>query len=182
MIYGAPNPGTKFQNPSLKLVFNLISFVISGFDVLEVFVPMRDGVTLYTKIWTPRNISLPLPILLNRTPYGTPEHRNSDGWFQGMMSYWQFNVEGFILVIQDIRGRHKSAGEFTTFHPPGQPAFSNSVDEASDAFDTIDWLVKNVKLNNGKVGQFGVRPRPPPGRCFPVHALTPNQSTALDIL
>lgn len=128
----------------------------SGFDIDERMIPMRDGIKLYTKIWMPRNLTSPLPILLNRTPYGVPAHRNSDGWFQGMQSYWPFNVEGFILVIQDIRGRHKSEGEFVTFRATGHPKFSNSVDEASDAYDTIDWLVKNVRQNNGKVGMFGV--------------------------
>jgi uncharacterized protein len=111
---------------------------------------------LYTKVWTPRNMSSALPILLIRTPYGVPDHRNSDGWFQGMSAFWQFNVEGFIIAIQDIRGRHKSPGEFVTFKPPGQPTFSNSIDEASDAYDTIDWLVEYVGKNNGKVGMFGV--------------------------
>ncbi len=121
------------------------------FHFEEVMIPVRDGVHLQTVILTPVNATEPLPILLERTPYGVPEKAPAE-----MPARWkELMQDGYIFVIQNLRGRFKSEGVFN---------ISSQVDltdpkatsETTDAYDTIDWLVKNVKGNNSKVGIFGV--------------------------
>jgi putative CocE/NonD family hydrolase len=115
-------------------------------------IPMRDGVHLQTVILTPRDQKQPLPILLRRTPYGVPDKPDS---LEHSTSMKELVNDGYIFVVQNLRGRFKSEGTF---------ALSSRVDlnnpkatnETTDAYDTIDWLVKNVPNNNGRVGIFGV--------------------------
>ena len=117
----------------------------------EVMVPMRDGTRLQTVILRPTGKADKLPILLQRTPYGVP-----DAPPPSIPNNWRFLAEdGYILVFQNMRGQFKSEGEFTMSMALA-PAGSKDVDEATDAYDTIDWLVKNVTGNNGKVGMWGV--------------------------
>ncbi len=118
----------------------------------NVMITMRDGVRLNTEIFAPRTARAPLPILLLRTPYGVGPNR-----IRAVNSpYKELHDDGYIFVFQDIRGRHKSEGQFVMMRPPRIPDDPRGVDEASDAYDTIDWLVKNVANNNGRVGIFGV--------------------------
>ncbi len=117
----------------------------------EVMVPMRDGARMQTVILRPRNQTGPLPILFSRTPYGvslTPPTSVPKTWAA-------LDRDGYIFVQQSMRGRFKSDGVFTlsTAVHPNDP---KAVDEATDAYDSIDWLVKNVPNNNGKVGMWGV--------------------------
>lgn len=122
------------------------------FEAIEAMVPMRDGVKLYTVICVPKNSAEPLPILLQRTPYGV-----SPGIASRLhLAYKELVADGYIFAFQDIRGKHKSEGEFRMNRPPRDKNDPQSVDEASDTYDAIDWLVKNVKNNNGRVGVFGV--------------------------
>ena len=124
----------------------------SPFPFEEVMVPMRDGARLQTVILRPKDKPGPLPILFQRTPYGVP-----DGPLPAAFAehYKSLVDDGYILVFQSMRGRFKSDGVFTlsTAVHPGDP---KAVDEATDAYDSIDWLVKNVKSNNGRVGMWGV--------------------------
>ena len=117
----------------------------------EVMVPMRDGVRLQTVIMTPANAAGPLPILLRRSPYGVPDKAYTEVP-HGLASLY---ADGYIFVIQNIRGRFKSEGEFSLSQDvtvePGQGTI-----ETRDAYDTVDWLVKNVAGNNGRVGIYGV--------------------------
>src|ERR687895_360670 len=118
----------------------------------NVMITMRDGVRLNTEIFAPKNAREPLPILLLRTPYGVGPNR-----IRAVNSpYKELHDDGYIFVFQDIRGRYKSEGQFVMMRPPRVPDDPRGVDEASDAYDTIDWLVKNVPNNNGRVGIFGV--------------------------
>ena len=111
----------------------------SAFDRTEAMIPARDGIHLFTVIVAPRRPTAPLPILMTRTPYGA---RGAPG------------VEGYIRVVQDIRGRYGSEGGFDMNRPPHSgPA---GTDESTDTYDTIDWLVKKVPNNNGRVGVLGV--------------------------
>ena len=122
------------------------------FEGIEAMVPMRDGVKLYTTVHVPKNAKGPLPIILIRTPYGIdgrPE-RNFDSSLKELVD------EGFAFAFQDIRGRFKSGGQFVMTRPPRDPHDPKAVDEASDTHDTIDWLLKTVKHNNGRVGMLGV--------------------------
>ncbi|MEP6574598.1 MAG: CocE/NonD family hydrolase, partial [Gemmatimonadota bacterium] len=114
-------------------------------------ITMRDGVVLNTDIYTPKNRTGELPILMTRTPYGIDgAARNFDG------PYKELAADGYIFVFQDIRGRFKSEGQFVMQRPPKTGSDAKAIDEASDAFDTIDWLIKNVPGNNGRVGMLGV--------------------------
>ena len=133
----------------------------------EVMVPMRDGVKLYTKIYTPSGGGQALPILLMRTPYsdwniGTVSPEN-DHYVSNMAK------EGYIFVYQNIRGKQKSEGEFIM-----EGAFDknnrNVIDEASDTYDLIEWLLKNTN-NNGKVGQLGISY---PGELALISAIKPH--------
>ncbi len=114
-------------------------------------VPVRDGVHLQTVILTPTNQSGPLPILLRRTPYGVPD-KAPDKVPQTMKEMVQ---DGYIFVIQNLRGRFKSEGTFllSSYVNLQDP---NATNETTDAYDTIEWLLKNVPNNNGKVGMYGV--------------------------
>jgi putative CocE/NonD family hydrolase len=121
------------------------------FTYQEVMVPMRDGAKLQTVIIRPSGKTGKLPILLQRTPYGVPGQPPSS-----VPASMRFLMEdGYVLVFQNMRGQFKSDGDFTMSMALDAKG-KNQVDEATDAYDTIDWLVKNVADNNGKVGMWGV--------------------------
>lgn len=117
----------------------------------EAMIPMRDGVRLYTQTYVPTNASEPLPILIVRTPYGTGQLDAS----RMAASLADLVAEGFIIVSQDIRGRFKSEGQFVMLRQPRDPADKKAIDESTDTYDTIEWLLKNVPKNNGRVGIAG---------------------------
>jgi predicted acyl esterase len=121
------------------------------FDVREVMVPVRDGVKLRTLIYTPKQIFEPLPILMNRTPYGIAGSAHS---LRG--GYKELAADGYIFVFQDIRGRFASEGSFVMQRPVRDRRDPRSIDEATDAYDTVAWLIANVPNNNGRVGMLGV--------------------------
>ena len=132
----------------------------SGYVVKEVMIAMRDGAHLQTVIVTPAHQNGPLPILITRTPYGVPDQgivdRESIKPVSRELPSWQaFQKDGYIMVYQNLRGRFKSEGEFlkTSRYDKNDPKQAN---EVNDAWDTIDWLVKNVPQNNGRVGIYGV--------------------------
>jgi uncharacterized protein len=121
-----------------------------GFEKIEQMVPMRDGVKLHTIIYAPKSLRDSLPILFNRTPYGIDNiYRAFPGAVQELID------EGFIFAFQDIRGKFKSEGQFIMQRPPRGPLNSTPIDEGTDTYDTIDWMIKNVPHNNGRVGMFG---------------------------
>jgi uncharacterized protein len=122
------------------------------FEAIEAMVPMRDGVKLYTIICAPKNSTEQLPILLQRTPYGVSARAAGSLHF----SHKELAADGYIFAFQDIRGKNKSEGDFRMNRPPRDKSDPKSVDESSDTYDAIEWLVKNVKNNNGRVGVFGV--------------------------
>jgi len=124
------------------------------FEKRSVMVPMRDGVRLHTEIYTPRRAGEPLPFLFTRTPYGAQD--DFAGNSRQLSVYAETLAQGYIFVIQDIRGRFESEGEFVMLRPPRDPADPKAVDESTDAFDTIEWLLKNVPGNNGRVGITGI--------------------------
>lgn len=125
----------------------------SKFQRSEVMIPMRDGMRLQTAIFTPADQRAPLPILLLRTPYGVPD--NSEA-LEKRPSLQAFMQDGYIFVYQNLRGRFKSEGTFRISTAPPDHGNPKTSSESSDAYDTIDWLVKNVPNNNGKVGIYGV--------------------------
>jgi len=123
----------------------------SPFTQQEVMVPVRDGVRLQTVIWTPAHQSSPLPILLERTPYGVPEKAPTEV----PINLKEYAQDGYIFVFQNLRGRFKSEGTFN-LSEAADLRDPKSTNETTDAYDTIAWLVKNVPNNNGRVGIWGV--------------------------
>jgi putative CocE/NonD family hydrolase len=117
----------------------------------EVMIPVRDGVHLQTVIIAPAEQKEALPILFRRTPYGVPEKAPE----QMPGSWKELMADGYIMVIQNLRGRFKSEGNFdlTSYVNLADPKSTN---ETTDAYDSIEWLVKNVANNNGKMGMYGV--------------------------
>ena len=125
------------------------------FTKRDVMIPMRDGIRLHTEIYTPRNQSAPLPFLITRTPYGLSD--GSDGYSRLLNMYRaMFADGGYIFVFQDIRGRYKSEGKFVMNRPPCEPLRPGCIDEGTDTYDTISWLLKNVPDNNGRAGMLGI--------------------------
>jgi putative CocE/NonD family hydrolase len=120
--------------------------------VIAVEIPMRDGVRLHTIIASPRHPGAPMPFLMQRTPYGTP-----DGMLLALPAdaLRELSESGCIQVAQDIRGRHKSEGDFVMLRPPHAPEDVKAIDECTDTYDTIEWLLKNIPGNNGRVGLRG---------------------------
>ena len=121
------------------------------FDKTERMIEMRDGARLYTEIFAPKDQRESLPIIFMRTPY------NVTGWFERSNNGFLKELvdEGYIFVFQDIRGKFKSEGQFVMTRPPREDPGPRAIDEGTDTYDTIDWLVRNVPRNNGRVGMFG---------------------------
>ncbi len=117
---------------------------------------MRDGVKLFTIVYVPKDKSQAYPMLMNRTPYAVaPYGKDAFRAQLGPSSYLM--KDKYIFVYQDVRGRYMSEGQYDNMRPniPGQKN-KKDIDESSDTFDTIEWLLKNVKDHNGKVGQWGI--------------------------
>ena len=132
------------------------TFVKDHYVKKEIYIPMRDGVKLFTSVYVPKDISktAKYPFLMQRTcysvaPYGENEYRSSLGPNQYLMK------DQYIFVYQDVRGRYMSEGTFTNMTPQVERKTKKDVDESTDTYDTIDWLLKNITNNNGKVGQYG---------------------------
>ncbi|HWE92332.1 MAG TPA: CocE/NonD family hydrolase [Tepidisphaeraceae bacterium] len=122
----------------------------------EYTIPMRDGVKLFTQVYAPKDDSHPWPILLTRTPYGLRPY-GADRYAAPGGFLHHYAKENFIFVLQDVRGRNASEGVFVHMRPHNpNKAGPADIDESTDAYDTIDWLVKNIPNNNGKVGMMGI--------------------------
>jgi hypothetical protein len=126
------------------------------FSVREAMVPMRDGVKLYTLILTPKDAKAPLPILLERTPYDATRALSGTASIRlEVVRGRRYLGGGYVFVAQDLRGRFKSEGDYAMYRVPRGEFNKTQTDETTDAWDTIDWLVKNVTPNNGRVGVWG---------------------------
>jgi len=117
--------------------------------------PMRDSVRLFTRVYVPKDESQAWPIILTRTPYALKPY-GSDNYNDPSGSFYTLAKDEFILVTQDVRGRYGSEGEYVHVRPFNPHKGPKDTDENSDTYDTIEWLVKNVPRNNGKVGMFGI--------------------------
>jgi putative CocE/NonD family hydrolase len=123
----------------------------SDYTRTEAMIPMRDGVRLYTQIDAPANATERLPILLLRTPYGLGQLTAE----QVATLVKELSASGYVLVRQDIRGRFKSEGEFVMLRQPRDPKDKKAIDESTDTYDTIEYLLNKVPNNNGRVGMAG---------------------------
>ncbi|WP_263358471.1 CocE/NonD family hydrolase [Acidicapsa ligni] len=121
------------------------------YDRREEMIPMRDGVKLHVVILTPTDISTPVPFLMQRTPYGVDDSTEASFFAQRP----ELARAGYIYVGADIRGRFKSEGEFKMMRPLADHHDPKAIDESTDTYDTIAWLLKNIPNNNGRVGVIG---------------------------
>jgi uncharacterized protein len=133
------------------------AWIRENYYKIERNVPMRDGVKLFTAMYIPKDTTAQHPILMTRTPYSCAPY-GEDKWRNYAPGYVRYYLrEGYIVIIQDVRGRWMSEGQFVDVRPfIKDKKTASDVDEASDTYDAIDWLVKNVPHNNGRVGVFGI--------------------------
>lgn len=130
-------------------------YVRLNYTKREYKVPMRDGVKLFTSVYSPKDASRQYPILLTRTPYSVAPYGKND-YRKHLGLGDSFEKEGFIFVYQDVRGRFLSEGDFIDMPPHKEHlAGPADTDPSTDTYDTIDWLVKNIPNNNGRVGMWG---------------------------
>lgn len=147
---------------ALLAIFSIVwlsaqnTFVKDNYTKKEVYITMRDGVKLFTSIYIPKDISSKnkYPFLMQRTcysvaPYGEDQYKRSLGPNKFLQN------DKYIFVYQDVRGRYMSEGTFTNMTPQVDHKTKKDVDESTDTYDTIDWLIKNIENNNGNVGQYG---------------------------
>ena len=131
-------------------------YMRTHYDKMEVQIPMRDGIKLFTVLYLPKDQSKKYPILLNRTCYNASAY--ADFKTHGHPSNYLVK-DTYILAFQDVRGRYMSEGTFDNMRPniPGNDRKNKTaIDESSDTWDTIEWMIKNLKNNNGKVGMYGI--------------------------
>jgi len=135
-----------------RLLVLLLALPLWGaLEKQDVMIPVRDGVRLHTAIWRDTSLHDRLPFLIIRTPYGIAGAKN-----QLDRSLAELVQEGYIFVFQDIRGRYESGGQFVMERLPRDRTVAGSIDEGTDTYDTIDWLLKNVPDNNGRAGITGI--------------------------
>jgi len=134
------------------------AWIRDNYTKKEVYITMRDGVKLFTAIYLPKDATEKHPVLMTRTPYSCSPYGEQNFTSSLWTRHWRYYArENYIIVIQDVRGRFMSEGEFVDIRPFNPDKKTNTdIDEASDTYDTIDWLIKNISNNNGNVGVFGI--------------------------
>jgi putative CocE/NonD family hydrolase len=133
------------------------AWIRENYYKIERMVPMRDGVKLFTSIYVPKDSTEKHPILMNRTPYSCSPYGEQQ--FRNMWSDYHrlYCRENYIIVFQDVRGRYMSEGVFEDIRPFNPDKKTNQdIDEASDTYDAIEWLIQNLPHNNGRVGVYGI--------------------------
>ena len=148
---GAAVVASSDPDSTLRRTGEPVHHVFHDYQRSEVMIPMRDGVKLHVVILKPADIAEPLPFLIQRTPYGV-DGTSRAGFFRGRP---ELARAGYIYVGGDIRGRYKSEGEFVMSRPLADHHDPKAVDESTDAYDTVAWLLKNVPGNNGRAGFVG---------------------------
>ncbi|MBL7693647.1 MAG: CocE/NonD family hydrolase [Ferruginibacter sp.] len=132
-------------------------WVRENYYKIERMVPMRDGTKLFTAFYIPKDSSEKHPILFNRTPYSCSPYGEDKFSGRLLFSYWvNYLKEGYIIAIQDVRGKWMSEGEFMDIRPFNPAKKGTETDEASDTYDAIDWMINNIPSNNKRVGVFGI--------------------------
>jgi uncharacterized protein len=141
-----PSPDAKKQ----------LEYTRAHYTKYEFRIPMRDGVKLFTAVYVPKDVAQPYPIIMQRTPYSVAPY-GIDNYRPVVGPSEAAEKEGFIFAYQDVRGRYLSEGTFIDV-PPHKTNFSGpkDTDESTDTYDTVEWLVKNVPNNNGRVGMWGI--------------------------
>jgi uncharacterized protein len=146
---------TKGQSQMTQQERELADYIKSHYSKREVMIPMRDGVKLFACIYEPKDTKQKYPIMFDRTPYSVGPY-GPNSYKSSLGPDELFAREGYIFVYQDVRGRYMSEGEYEDVRPYIPNKTGNQVDETSDTYDTVDWLIKNVPNNNGRVGVYGI--------------------------
>ncbi len=134
---------------------SVAAYIRANYEKREVRIPMRDGARLFTVLYLPKRATGPMPILLNRTPYAVGPY--GEGQFKTAIGPSErFAYANYIVAYQDVRGRYMSEGTFVNMTPHKATKGPRDVDESTDTYDTIDWLVRNVPNTNGRVGTWGI--------------------------
>ncbi|MBS1792457.1 MAG: CocE/NonD family hydrolase [Acidobacteria bacterium] len=133
----------------------LAKYIRENYTKREEMIPMRDGVRLFTSIYEPKERSKQYPILFSRTPYTVSPYGPND-YKTSLGPNELFAKEGYIFVYQDVRGRWMSEGVYEDVRPDIDNRTPQDIDESTDTYDTIEWLLKNVGSNNGRVGMWGI--------------------------
>src|SRR3989440_374112 len=133
----------------------LADYIKSHYTKSEVMIPMRDGMKLFVCIYEPKDKKLKVPIMFDRTPYSVGPY-GPDNYKTSLGPDELFAREGYIFVYGDVRGRYMSEGEYEDVRPYIPNKRPNQIDETTDTYDTVDWLIKNVPNNNGRVGVYGI--------------------------
>ena len=131
------------------------SSIQENYNKTEYDIAMRDGVKLHTTVYTPKDTSEEYPILMKRTPYSSKPY-GEDKYPKRLGPNPDLAKDGYIFVYQDVRGRWMSEGVYDNMRPYIPNKKGNDIDEASDTYDTIEWLINNIENNNGKVGVWGI--------------------------
>ncbi len=130
------------------------TWFVNNYSKKEIYINMRDGVKLFTSIYTPKDNTAKHPVLMTRTPYSCKPYGEAYKDYWNNYKY-EYAKRGYIFVLQDVRGRYMSEGKFEDVRPFIHNKKENQTDEASDTYDTVDWLIKNIAGNNGNVGVTG---------------------------
>ena len=132
------------------------AYVLEHYAKKEFMIPMRDGVKLFTQVYSPLDASRKYPIMFRRTPYGIPPY--GENIYRPLLGpSWPFVEEGYVFVYQDCRGQFRSEGEFVVMWPhKNVKRTPQDTDDSTDTYDTIDWLLENIPNHNGRVGQWGI--------------------------
>jgi putative CocE/NonD family hydrolase len=130
--------------------------IISKYKKTSTMIPMRDGIKLYTVMLSPVDTKTPMPILIERTPYGASIPIPDDTTIATQLLGNILATGGYIFVYQDIRGKYKSEGSMQIHEPLIHAIKKGAIDESTDTWDTVDWLIKNIPNNNGKAGIYGI--------------------------
>ncbi len=142
--------------PQASLFAQGLEYVRSHYTKHEYRIPMRDGVHLFTSVYVPKDKSRSYPILLTRTPYSVAPY-GPENYVSDLGPSPKFGSEGYIVAYQDVRGRNSSEGQFVDVRPYIENKRGpRDIDESTDAYDTVEWLVKNIPNNNGRVGIWGI--------------------------
>ena len=154
-----PSRKTVDNQPKIETKEPLKSLATSDlYDKMEYHIPMRDGIKLYTAVYTPksRSASNTYPIMLKRTPYSCRPY-GPDNFPELVGASPAMMADKYIFVYQDVRGRWNSEGDYDNMRPQIPiKKHASEIDESSDTYDTIDWLLKNIEHHNGRVGQWGI--------------------------
>ena len=144
------------QLPDLSKEVPKEDYVKAHYTKYEYRIPMRDGKRLFTSVYVPKDASQPYPILIDRTPYSVGPY-GEDQYKKQIGPSDEFEKAGYIIVYQDVRGRYMSEGDFLEMRPHiDVKKSSKDIDDSSDMYDTIEFLLKHVPNNNGKVGIWGI--------------------------